>query len=82
MQFVDAAGKDAPPRRARLRTIAMWGMEFYREQMREAVNSNEEPTRAEHSIAMAERCLGVAKQVDSNANLTSVAEAWIDDLAR
>lgn len=81
-QFVNAAGKDAPPRRARLRTIAMWGVEYYRRHMHEAVAAKDDAGRIELNIDLAERCLNVVKHVDSNGNLTSVAEAWIDDLAR
>ena len=82
MQFVESAGKDAPPKRVRLRTIAMWGVEHYRQQMHAAVAANDDAWRVERNIDLADRCLNVVKHIDSNANLTSVTEAWIDDLSR
>ena len=82
LQFVDAAGKDAPPRRARLRTLALWGVEFYRQQLRNAAIDQQDVEHCEVAVDRAQRCLSVIRHVDANANLASVTEAWIDDLAR
>ncbi len=78
VQFVDAAGKDAPPRRARLRQVANWAAEYFAQAMREHAA---DAVAAEQDAIRAERCLAVINYVDANANLTSVVEAWIDDLA-
>ena len=38
-EFVEAAGKDAPPRRARLRQVVLEAAEFYRRLMRQLVGA-------------------------------------------
>lgn len=78
-QFVEAAGKEAPPRRARLRAVAGWAGDYFRDEMRRAA---EEPRQAERSAQRLERTLAAIGHVDSNANVTTVVEAWIDDIAR
>ena len=82
MQFVEAAGKDAPQKRARLRTVAGWAMEHYRSSMRAAAVEGNQSYQAEREASRLERSALMIRHVDSNANLTSVVEAWIDDLAR
>ena len=80
MQFVEAAGKDAPPKRARLREVTNWAMEYYRDSMLRAAATDS--AGAERAADCLDRCLQTVNHVDANANLTSVVEAWIDDLAR
>jgi len=77
-QFVEAAGKESPPRRARLQTVARWASEYYRHAMRGSLG---EERRAQHAAERLDRCVAVAQQVDANANLASLVESWIDDLA-
>ena len=82
MRFVEAAGKDAPLKRARLKLIAQWGMSYFRIAMRDGAADASGPLDCEQAADLAERCMDVVQHVDANANLTSVVEAWIDDLAR
>ncbi|MDY0168933.1 MAG: AAA family ATPase [Thermoguttaceae bacterium] len=95
--FVDAAGKAAPPRRARLRQIVRFATQFYRQlllaQSGSSLGGEDELRRlADHALASGgasgqqtvfrlERCLAVAEQIDRNANQTTLIECWLDDLA-
>jgi DNA polymerase III subunit delta' len=96
--FVDEAGRDAPPRRARLRLVVGFAAEFYRrwllvlegaELPRDATlaraikKATSGPARSEGSLAACvERCLDALEQIDRNANQTTLIECWIDDLDR
>lgn len=96
--FIDAAGKDAPVRRQRLKLVIMIAVEFYRELIRQAsgalpagdtslVGAVETVLRTrrvdiEAAAACVERCLDAQAQVDANANQATLIECWIDDLAR
>jgi DNA polymerase-3 subunit delta' len=95
--FVDAAGKDAAPRRARLRQVVRMATDFYRSLLRAQCGAPL-PADAElrasvqqvlqladadpdASAARLDRCLEAAQQIDRNANQTTLIEAWLDDLA-
>jgi DNA polymerase-3 subunit delta' len=93
--FVDAAGKEAPARRARLRQVAAFAADFYRHLLRQqsgaALPEDDEPGRLVRAAAghwpgdagaALDRCLEVASQIDRNANQATLIEAWLDDLAR
>jgi DNA polymerase-3 subunit delta' len=96
--FVDAAGKEAPPRRARLRQTIMFASELYRLLGRRLSNAPAEsdtdlaaavealarhwPGDAELAGACAVRCLDALEQIDRNANQTTLIESWLDDLAQ
>lgn len=86
--LVEAAGKEAPPRRARLRVVLESAIDFYRAALRRAV-SGELP--ADRGTAAAVEALGAdagqAEQairttldtleaVDRNANLAILVDAW------
>lgn len=77
-QFTDAAGKEAGPRRSAL--IALLGLvaRHYRRQMR----ANPHGSLARRSIRRIDRCIEAEYQVDRNAHLQTVVQAWADDLAR
>jgi DNA polymerase III subunit delta' len=96
--FVDAAGKDAPARRARLRQVIAMAAGYYRQLLR-AQSGLAEPldaeadrlvaqaaraggSRVEPTVARLERCLEAAAQVDRNAHQAAVIECWVDDLGR
>jgi DNA polymerase-3 subunit delta' len=95
--FVDAAAKEAPPRRARLRHLVLGTATYYRELMRQAAGirlTNDpqlaglvEQARQAGSIdplaaaACIDRCLDALTQIDANANLSTLICCWIDDLA-
>jgi DNA polymerase-3 subunit delta' len=96
--FVDAAGKEAAPRRARLRQIVMFAAELYRLLARQLLGSSgsadadlqaalssaarQWPGDAEVAAACATRCLDALEQIDANANQTTLIECWLDDLAQ
>lgn len=94
--FVEAAGKEAPPRRARLRQVINFAAEFYRSQARQisgaapeadvdlqsALVSGAWQQDAELSSACGLRCLEALEQIDRNANQNTLIECWIDDLSQ
>ncbi|MCR4413510.1 MAG: DNA polymerase III subunit delta' [Thermoguttaceae bacterium] len=94
--LVDAAGKEAPRRRARLREVFVLAAEFYRQLMRaraqtprfgQAAEAGGEGTPAnlpgdlETATACLDRCLDALEQTDRNTNQTTLIECWADDLA-
>lgn len=93
--FVDAAGKDAPPRRDRLKLVAGIATVYYRACMhREAGGRGSDDPHLAAALSSSppafdvdaladciDRCLDVHQQVDANANQATLIECWIDDLA-
>lgn len=96
--FVDAAGKEAPPRRARLRRLMEQAVSFYRQLMRVLADLSWRPDpdvqpavaravvhwtgNADLAAACLERCLDGLGQLSASANVTTLLVAWIDDLAQ
>jgi DNA polymerase III subunit delta' len=96
-EHVEAAGKDAPPRRARLRQVVLEAAEFYRRLMRQLAGAaTRGDALADEIIAAAagrwegrgvtasqclERCLRALVEIDANANLATLTASWIDELA-
>lgn len=96
LPFVDAAGKEASPRRARARQVIRFAIEFYRRVLKEQVgvtrsasDENEHyvtaaikagQTDPEATAARIERSLEALSHIDRNANQTTLLEAWLDDL--
>jgi DNA polymerase III subunit delta' len=97
-QFVEAAGKDAPPRRARLRQVVLEAAEFYRSVMRQlsgvATRGDEVTDQFVHraighwtgKATTASRCLDVClvalNQIEANANVATLTASWVDELAQ
>ncbi len=95
--FVDAAGKAAPARRARLRQIVRFASQFYRQlllaESGATVADDDELQRAagrtlaagairgQRTLFRLERCLDAAEQIERNANQATLIECWLDDLA-
>ena len=91
--FIEDAGKDAPPRRARFRQVVAFAADFYRQLLH--VQSGDAPPddvelrrcldqaaqRPQSADACLDRCLEALGQIDRNANQTTLIEAWLDDLA-
>lgn len=77
-QFVDAAGKEAPPKRARMREVVQMAAEFYRGLMQSAAAAGGD---AEPAANCQELCLDALAHVDANANMTGLIEWWVDELA-
>ena len=94
--FVEEAGKDAQPRRARLRSVVGLANDFYRQLMRRMtalpVNgdslmvksvelaANSWQGDAERVGDCIERCMQTIGMIQANANVTLVIECWFDDL--
>jgi DNA polymerase-3 subunit delta' len=97
-EFVEAAGKDAPPRRERLRQIVLEAAEFYRRLMRQLVGGpiGCDAMAAEFLAQAAahwsgkaatashclDRCLTALREIDANANLATLTASWVDELAQ
>jgi DNA polymerase-3 subunit delta' len=94
--FVEEAGKEAPPRRERLRRIITFCADFYRQlmihlsggpasgdaQLRESIAGAAATWNDAVSAAdRLQRCLDALAHVDANAHPVTLTEAWIDDLA-
>ncbi len=77
-QFVDAAGKEAPAKRARMREVAQMAADFYRQRMHAAAGSGAD---AETAANCQELCLDAIGHVDANVNLTTLIEWLVDELA-
>lgn len=96
--FVDAAGKEAQPRRARARQIVGFAVEFHRQVMRglcglkvqgdaELIRSAETAVIHWHgdvdtAAGCLERSLEALAHIDRNAHQATLIECWLDDLAR
>lgn len=96
LAFVDQAGKEAPPRRRRMRQLMRIAAEFYRQLLRAdaglpvegdddlrqavATRIRSGPVNCEAEALKAERCLDAIEYVDRNANQTLLGEAWLDSL--
>jgi DNA polymerase-3 subunit delta' len=95
--FVEAAGKEASARRARLRQAVAFAAEFYRKLLHAQCGAPPSgdrqlqgcvarairggPADAEATATRLDRCLAAAAQVDRNANQSTLIECWLDDLA-
>jgi DNA polymerase-3 subunit delta' len=96
-QFIDAAGKEAPPRRQRFHQVVQFAADFYRHWLRaqsgtaESADAdlrqyleialNRKPISPETTAKRLDRCLDADQQIDRNANQATLVEAWLDGLA-
>jgi DNA polymerase-3 subunit delta' len=96
LAFIDEAGKEAPPRRRRMKLIIGVAVEFYRQLLRGLsglpVQGDDEIKQAvthklridslgnERIAACADHCLEAIEHVDRNANQSTLIEAWLDGL--
>ncbi len=96
--FVDEAGKEAAPRRARARQLVVFAAEFYRQLARALSGAAttgdgdlrrmldaavaQWPGDEETAATGADRSLDALSHIDRNANQSAWIEAWLDDLAR
>jgi DNA polymerase-3 subunit delta' len=96
LQFVDAAGREAPARRERIRLAIALAAEFYRyvvHGLNGRRSGDDDAQAAVHravaswgagemaAAACLDRCLEAGEQVDRNANQATLLECWLDDLA-
>ena len=96
--FIDAAGKEAPLRRARARQVIGFAADFYRQLLRALVGApargdaalqqtvdraaSSWPGDAETATACIDRTLAALGHVDRNAHQRALVECWLDDLSR
>lgn len=83
--FVEAAGKEAPARRNRMRQASSLAAEHYRELIRIAAQSNQPQAgnlEVDRWLYRMQRSLDVRYQVDRNANQATLIESWAVDLQR
>ncbi len=94
--FVNAAGKEAPPRRERMRQMIRFAVDFYRELVQVLVGRQAAGDRVlaaavgragrvwaagvDAAAACVDRCLEARAHVDANANQATLLECWVDDL--
>jgi DNA polymerase-3 subunit delta' len=95
--FVDAAGKEAPAKRARLKEASSVAEQFFRlvisANAGAAINTDDDLTAAiqqalrwfpadpEYGARCLELCLAAAQHVEANANQANVIEWWLDELS-
>ncbi|MEX0792417.1 MAG: DNA polymerase III subunit delta' [Pirellulaceae bacterium] len=89
--FVQKSADDAPQRRQAIGYLIQFALDYYRAELH--LLSGSDPSQIEglaagrHAggidgmIACLDRCIEAEMQLDSNANLASLIEGWIDDLA-
>jgi DNA polymerase-3 subunit delta' len=96
--FVEEAGKEAPPRRDRLRQVIGIASHYYGQLMREIVgrpatadpmlaeivrrDAATWPGTAETAATCLQRCHDAEADVAANASLPTVIDAWLDDVAQ
>lgn len=97
-EFIEAAGKEPSARRARLRMVIGFATEFFHAALVAATGGSSEASEhdlqplatllanrsadTEQILGAIERCLEAGEQLERNANLTTLVECWLDDLAR
>jgi DNA polymerase-3 subunit delta' len=89
--LIEAAGKEAPPRRARLRVVLDAAIDFYREGLRLATTGEQpsdpllaralagwagEANAADQASRLLRHTLDAYEAIDRNANLTILIDAW------
>jgi DNA polymerase-3 subunit delta' len=86
--LVDAAGKEAPPRRARLRIVLETALEFFRAAIRDEAAGDRpadpvlaravaaQPADTDELLAALQQTLTALSAVDRNANPAAVIDAW------
>ncbi len=95
-EFVNGAGKDAPPRRERLRHLLDFAIDFYRNLMLqlEGAGADDDKTMqaavqntlqwwkygAEAATVAIDRCLEARRQIDANVQPANVLEVCLSDL--
>lgn len=95
--LVEEAGKEAPPRRARMRQVIGMAIQFYRELLRAMSGAPATEEAATSAVAralatgrfdpdnvgqMIERSLDALEHVDRNAHQAALLECWLDDLSQ
>jgi DNA polymerase-3 subunit delta' len=74
--FVDEAGKEAAPRRDRLRIVVGFALDSYRGQL-----ASRSQADSESAVQALDACLAALEHVDRNANMATVIQNWCEELA-
>jgi DNA polymerase-3 subunit delta' len=97
LAFIDAAGREAPPRRERARQLVAFAAELYRQLVRQrsGCDAAADPDLAkavsrlvqtgwsdDEGVAAVERSLEAIAHIDRNVHQATAIECWLDDLAR
>ena len=93
--FVEQAGKETPPRRARLRHVMRFASDFFHELMTRRAGGPPSPDELlrhsveqmltkwrgeeEQAAACVERCIEAELQLDAMANVSTLVDCWVDD---
>lgn len=86
-EYVEAAGKDAPPRRQRLKNTIEFALEYYQECLY-VISGVPQPVETTHAseatdadyVHCIDSCLQAYRHVDANANLPTLTEWWLSEL--
>ena len=83
-EVLQAAGKDAEPRRQRFRQVLALAATSYRTALRSCAEQGAaaDPSHVDAVLAALDRCLTAEEQLNRNANQATLLECWIDELAR
>ena len=73
LAVVEAAGKEAPPRRARLRMVLEAALDAFRAALRQSPAA---PCDADEAVARMQVTLDALAAIDRNANLSVLVDAW------
>ncbi|HTU24387.1 MAG TPA: DNA polymerase III subunit delta' [Pirellulales bacterium] len=80
-EVVDAAGKEAPVRRRRLRQIMQMAIAYHRAQLHAAAEAAD-GERCARLALLVERSLEGLSQIDRNAHQQTLVDCWLDDLGQ
>ncbi len=80
-QFVEQVGTSVPARRSRLRQVVRLVAESLRQELRAAVAQQETESLQCETMRQLDHCLAVLEQVDANAHLPTLIDAWAEALA-
>ena len=79
--FVDQAGESVPAKRSRLRQVVRLVSESLRQQLRQAVMHSDAEALQWELMRQIDHCLLVMQQIDANAHLPTLIDAWTEALA-
>ncbi|TWU25727.1 DNA polymerase III subunit [Bythopirellula polymerisocia] len=81
--FVNDAGTEAESRRRRLRAVFDAAIQHLGTNLRaNAATATSDHVRINRMLAALDRCQQAEEELDRNANLATLLECWVDDLAR
>ena len=89
LSYVEAAGGEASEKRKRAKAVIEFAMDLHSENLRTSLLSTErmkallvESPSVEAHVLAVERCMAAMGQVDRNAHLPTLIDAWVDDLCQ